>query len=218
MGLAGGPHCLAMCGLGCAGVARAAGGSNRYGTALFHVGRLSGYTLLGAVAGASAQGLGWLTAQTSVLRPVWTLLLLGTLAFGLWMLFNAQQPGWLETLGRRVWVQAKTFAMAWGRGAPLAAGSLWALMPCSLLYSALLVAMLSGSAINGAVTMVLFGLASTLVMTGGTAVLQWFFRGGGHNTLHVWSIRVAGLALVLSSAWALWMGTQSATGFWCFAD
>jgi uncharacterized protein len=222
MGLAGGPHCLAMCGLGCAGVARATGGQNRHATKLFHMGRVAGYTMLGAVAGASTEGLGWLAAQTSVLRPIWTTLMLATFAFGLWMLASARQPVWLELAGRSVWGKVKGFTQVkiGGQGgvAPMMMGGLWALMPCSLLYSALLVAMLSGNAWNGATTMLLFGTGSTLVMTGGTAVALRFLRGSSQVRLQLWSIRLAGLALVAASVWALWMGANSSTGFWCFAQ
>ena len=55
MGLAGGPHCIAMCGAACGGIARApaaAGGvhSVAAGSALFQAGRLTGYALAGAAA------------------------------------------------------------------------------------------------------------------------------------------------------------------------
>lgn len=218
MGLAGGPHCLAMCGLACAGVGQAAGMNSTRALGFFHGGRITGYTLLGSVAGASAQSVGWLAQQTSVLRPVWTLMLLGTFAFGFWMMTAARQPAWVEAMGRQVWSRVKPNAGRWGRGAPLLLGVLWAFMPCSLLYSALLVALLSGSALNGGITMLMFGIGSTLVMTGGLAVLRHFFRRSGAGNVQEWGVRLAGLVLAAGSVWALWMGAGSANGFWCFAS
>lgn len=218
MGLAGGPHCLAMCGLACAGLGRAAGLTSPKAMGVFHAGRVSGYALLGAVAGASAQSVGWLAERTSVLRPVWTVLLLGTFAFGFWMLAAARQPAWVEAAGRRVWSRVKPVASRWGQGTPFVLGCLWALMPCSLLYSALLVALLSGSAFNGGMTMMLFGLGSTVVMMGGTAVIQKLMHRRPTANLHIWGVRLAGLVLALGSVWALWMGASSASGFWCFAS
>ena len=218
MGLAGGPHCLAMCGLACAGVGRAVGPSSPSALWVFHAGRVMGYTLLGVVAGASAQSVGWLAEHTSVLRPVWTVLLLGTFAFGFWMLAVARQPAWVEAAGRSVWSRVKPAASRWGQGAPLLLGGLWALMPCSLLYSALLVALLSGSAAHGGLTMFLFGLGSTLVMTGGTAVIRKLMQQRPSANLHIWGVRLAGLVLTMGSVWALWMGASSTNGFWCFSS
>ena len=73
MGLAGGPHCIAMCGAACAGMGNAAGARRTSALWTFQAGRLVSYSALGAAAAASMQALGWLTTQTAVMRPVWTL-------------------------------------------------------------------------------------------------------------------------------------------------
>ena len=57
MGLAGGPHCIAMCGAACAGIGQAGAPRGTLAIGWFQVGRLTGYTLLGALAAASMQGL-----------------------------------------------------------------------------------------------------------------------------------------------------------------
>ena len=51
MGLAGGPHCAAMCGPACAGVVRMSGRPLAAGLWRFQLGRLLGYSLAGAAAG-----------------------------------------------------------------------------------------------------------------------------------------------------------------------
>jgi flagellar biosynthesis protein FlhB len=51
MGLAGGPHCIAMCGESCCGLIRASGARAAPGMWTFQAGRFAGYTLAGAVAG-----------------------------------------------------------------------------------------------------------------------------------------------------------------------
>ena len=54
MGLAGAPHCAAMCGAACGGIARGCGGANgtvRAGWAL-QVGRIASYALAGALVAA----------------------------------------------------------------------------------------------------------------------------------------------------------------------
>ena len=73
MGLAGGPHCIAMCGAACAGVTRAGRGSPNGSLLAFHAGRLTGYATAGAAAAFAVDSLGWLTTNTAALRPVWTL-------------------------------------------------------------------------------------------------------------------------------------------------
>jgi len=158
MGVLGGPHCVAMCGAACAGLGQAAG--ERRGQALlaFQLGRLGGYSLLGALAAVSVQGLGWLTTQSAAIRPVWTLLHLAALALGFLLMVQARQPVWLDGAARQLWARVRNFNARLGRAAPWMVGGLWALMPCGLLYSALMVAALTSQPLEGAATMALFAL------------------------------------------------------------
>jgi hypothetical protein len=218
MGLAGGPHCVAMCGAACGGVARLDARSTARGLALFQAGRLVGYTALGAVAGASVQGMGWLGTQVAALRPVWTMFHAAALLLGLAMLYLARQPHWLDATGKRVWVAVRNRVPAGGAagaGGIAGLGALWAFMPCGLLYSALLVAALSGSAAGGAAVMALFAVGSGMVLAAG----PWLWlrvRGMGQATGQgAWGVRLAGLALAAMSAWALWMGLMQNGAPWC---
>ena len=67
---------------------------------------------------------------------------------------------WVSSAGRSVWSRLRPLAGA--RGGVFATGALWAFMPCGLLYSALLVASLSGGPLEGALSMALFALGSGL--------------------------------------------------------
>ena len=110
MGLAGGPHCIAMCGAACAGIGYTAGeqqGKQTMAMGLFQLGRVIGYATLGAVAAATIQALGWLTTQSAALRPVWTMVHIAALLLGLVLLVQARQPAWLERSARRVWEKVK---------------------------------------------------------------------------------------------------------------
>ncbi|MEQ1659297.1 MAG: sulfite exporter TauE/SafE family protein [Hylemonella sp.] len=211
MGLAGGPHCIAMCGAACAGLGQAAGERRNEAMWVFQLGRVLGYAALGGLAAASIQGLGWLTIQSAALRPVWTLFHVAAFMLGLVLLVRAQQPVWLENAARRLWSGARALAAGRGRGAPLVVGTLWALLPCGLLYSALLVAAMTGSAIEGAAVMALFAAGTAVSMMAG----PWLWlrlRGTGRGD---WGVRLAGRALAASSAWALWMGLVHDTAPWC---
>ena len=55
MGLAGGPHCIAMCGAACGGLQTSSAGIRIW---QFHLGRIIGYATLGALAAASTPLLG----------------------------------------------------------------------------------------------------------------------------------------------------------------
>jgi sulfite exporter TauE/SafE len=211
MGLAGGPHCVAMCGAACAGIGQAAGDRKNTAMWTFQAGRLLGYSALGSLAAASMQGLGWMSVQTAALRPVWTLFHVATLVLGLLLIWNAQQPVWLEQAGRKIWHGARALAQGRGRGAPLVIGALWTFLPCGLLYSALLVAALTGNALDGALVMALFALGTSVSLMAG----PWLWlrlRGKGTGE---WGVRLAGLALVGSSAWAIWMAFFGEGGLFC---
>lgn len=211
MGLVGGPHCVAMCGAACAGIGRAAGVRSTRALLSFQLSRVAGYALFGAFAAGSVQGLAWLGTNTAVLRPVWTMFHVAALLLGVALLWRARQPGWVEGFGQSVWRKARPAMAALGPRAPLVLGLGWALMPCGLLYSALLVASLSANALEGAATMALFALGTSASLMAGPWLLLRLrgARSGG------WGIRLAGLALVVTSGWALWMGITHPSGLWC---
>lgn len=236
MGLAGGPHCLAMCGAACAALGKESGlpalGKpevvaivlNPGGKTTpiwpnaaqwqFQLGRMLGYAGLGALAGASLQSLGWLTTQSAALRPVWSLFHVLCVVLGLTLMWRAQQPVWLEGLGRGIWRVAKGLTRGHGHTAALFMGMLWALLPCGLLYSALLLATLTSRAWDGAVVMALFALGSSVsLLVGPWLWLRLQARPGADG----WGMRLAGLALAASSGWALWMGLVHNTAPWCVA-
>jgi sulfite exporter TauE/SafE len=215
MGLVGGPHCIAMCGAACAGIGQAAGPRKQSAMLLFQLGRVIGYSALGGVAAASLQGLGWLTVQSAALRPVWSLFHVAALVLGMVLLVQARQPVWLESGARKVWAGVRGVAGRWGGGAPLVLGSLWAFLPCGLLYSALMVAALAGSVGAGALVMALFALGTSVTMFLG----PWLWlrlRGSPVSPgSGQWGVRLAGTALAASSGWALWMALAHNAAPWC---
>ena len=175
MGLLGGTHCVAMCSAPCGvvvwGRAPAEGMSpieqpvhwmprsaapSLLRQLAFHSGRVLGYSLLGALSAWAMDSLAWVTQQTMALRPVWTLMHVAVLGWGLMMMVQLRQPAWVEQAGRSVW--ARVSPLVGSTGGVASAGVLWALMPCGLLYSALLVAALSGGPVQGALSMALFAV------------------------------------------------------------
>ena len=216
MGLAGGPHCIAMCGAACAGIGVTAGdrpAQQNRAMGLFQVGRVLGYAGLGGLAAATMQGLGWLTVQSAALRPVWSTIHVAALVLGLLLLFQARQPAWLERSARNVWERIKRLKERGGAFGPVLVGMLWAFLPCGLLYSALLVAALTGVVWQGAAVMALFVVGTSVsLMAGPWLLLRMQGMGLGDGQ---WGIRLAGLALAISAAVALWMGLMHDQAPWC---
>lgn len=189
----------------------------RSGQWAFQAGRLISYSVLGAVAAGSMQTVGWLSVQSAALRPVWTLMHVAAALLGLILLWQARQPAWLEDGALRLWhgLQSRLGHLV-GPGrlpgtAPLVMGLAWGLLPCGLLYSALLVAALSPGLWQGAWVMLSFALGSALSLLAG----PWLWarlRGEGAGT---WAVRLAGASLFALSVWALWMGLVHDAAPWC---
>ena len=211
MGLAGGPHCTAMCGAACAGVTRL-GKRPQSSLWVFHAGRIAGYSVAGAISAEAVQSLAWLTSQSTALRPVWTLFHVAVLGWGLMMLALARQPMWASDAGRGVW--SKVRPIAGTRGGLFTAGALWTFMPCGLLYSALLVSSLSGSATNGALCMALFALGSGLWLAAAPRLLARL-RDSANRMRQDWGTRISGLLLVIAAVFALWVDLAHRVAQWC---
>lgn len=215
MGLVGGPHCIAMCGAACGGVIRGVGARPVQGMASFQAGRLIGYTVAGGVAGFAMQSLAWLSHNTAALKPVWTMFQLAVLAWGLMLLANARQPAWVEQAGRNVWQKVRP--MAQRRGGLLATGALWTFMPCGLLYSALLVAGLSGGVLEGMLSMALFAVGSGISLGLAPSAFRKL-QELGNRLRKDWGTRIAGALLAAVAAGALWMDVGHHIAEWCGLD
>ncbi|RUO81557.1 sulfite exporter TauE/SafE family protein [Idiomarina tyrosinivorans] len=163
MGLAGAGHCFAMCG----GLAAAIGMQNKRSRIyLYHLGRLSSYMLLGAIVAAVVDGLGLRMGLTHmVLRWVAGafLIALGLYITNIWrglvVIERIALPLW-----RRIQPLAQRIRRHDGLFMSYLAGAFWGWLPCGLVYSALTWAAISGNAINGALTMLFFGIGTLPAM------------------------------------------------------
>jgi len=218
LGLAGVPHCAAMCGAGCA----VAVGGARSGVATpwaFHLARIAGYAAAGGVAAASVGALALLGQWSPALRPLWTLLHVAALALGLWLLWHGRQPMWMAALGNRSARVAATSPGQWqvlrGPTRAGAIGAAWVAWPCGLLQSALVVAGLANSALGGAAVMAGFAAVTAV----GLGVGPWLWRRaeglGTPARAADLAVRLAGALLAMSSAWALGHGLWQRVLDWC---
>jgi sulfite exporter TauE/SafE len=91
LGLAGGVHCVAMCGPASAAIARTPADA-----AWFHLGRLLAYGALGGLASAGAVGMAHVAGAASWLHPIWLLSHVLLAMLGGWMLCTGRHPRWVQ--------------------------------------------------------------------------------------------------------------------------
>lgn len=142
-GLAGTPHCLAMCGGFASSCSRPRGG-----LAAWHAGRLTTYAILGAAAagvGAALPGPPVVTAVVALMLLAWFALSLA----GVVREPHLAVPG-LARISARI---ARHEGLGWRYAFGLATG----LLPCGLVYSALSVPVALGRPLAGALAMLAFG-------------------------------------------------------------
>jgi sulfite exporter TauE/SafE len=215
MGVAASPHCAAMCGAPCAALS----GGGRRSAIGFQFGRLLSYMAGGALAAASVGLLAEWSRALPVLRPLWLLLHMALLALGLWWLASGRQPDWMKR-DRAVPVQIVRHQEPNARATRATlAGLAWVAWPCGVSQSALLLAALASTPQGGALTMAAFATGSMPALLAGPWVWsRWQARHGGAVagvSLATLGFRVAGVALVLSSGWALTHGMWSSIAAWC---
>lgn len=216
IGLAGSVHCIGMCGgivsaftivsaprrrFPIAVVTEGAVIAGEDGSQLtrmlsYNSGRIASYAVAGALAGGLAQGVAALV-DINIVRTItyWAsnilLAMLGLYLMGLW-------PGVarLESLGRKLWhhLQPLTPRLFPLNTAPklFAAGLIWGWLPCGMVYSMLLTAMLAGTASGGAMLMAAFGLGTLPAM-----FLIGFLGLRIANLRHYKDVRVLAGAVVL---------------------
>lgn len=214
LGLAGAPHCAAMCGAPCAAI-----GPRGAPRLAFHAARIASYAAAGAVAAASVSALATLTQWSPALRPLWTLLHAAALALGLWLLWHGRQPAWMARIGRVPAAATAAWRPVRGPQRPstprllgtAGAGLAWAAWPCGLLQSALLVAALANGAAGGAAAMATFAVASLPGLVAAPWLLHRLHAAGAERI----AVRAAGVLLMLGSSWALGHGLWQRFVAWC---
>ncbi len=163
-------HCAGMCGpLACSLMPTRGDQSNpQVVSTAYHLSRLTGYALLGGLAGGMGRTpLLWMSQSALIWLP-WVLVLIFV---ALALRWDRHLPK-IAALGRITWK-----LQGWMRGrsrvqAAAALGFATPLLPCGPLYFILALALLAGSAIKGVEVMLAFGL--------GTVPLLWLAQSQFH--------------------------------------
>ena len=163
IGFLGGTHCVGMCG-GIVSALSMGAGSRPSLHLAYNLGRIISYGLAGAIAGALGGASLALSGQLPVRIILFVLANLMLVALGLYLTGVTRALAFTERFGQKLWrhlqplsrryLPARSVAQAF----PL--GLLWGWLPCGLVYSALITALTSGSALHGAGLMLAFGLGT----------------------------------------------------------
>ena len=206
VGLLGGVHCVGMCG-GIVAMTGASLPAGRRTTLLlaYNGGRIFSYTLIGALFG----GLGRVALGALALPRVQ--FLLAAVAGAFMVLLGLYLGGWwhgLQTLerlgGRLVWARleplGRHFLPPRTPARALLLGMVWGWLPCGLVYSVAIWSLSAGSAPQGGLLTLAFGLGTLpnlLTMGWAASRLQRWIRQDAVR-------RIAGLAVVLMGGVMLW--------------
>lgn len=180
IGLAGGIHCIGMCG----GVSLAmnaaipAKHNKLFYTLAYNAGRIFSYVIAGILTGAFGQiATHYVPLSGPILLVISCIMLIAMAAYlGNWWrgLTYIEQAGsvlwrYLQPLSKR-FIPFKT---------PLHAvpyGMIWGWLPCGLVYSTLTWALASGSALDGGLIMAGFGLGTLPTLIATALGAQWLSR------------------------------------------
>jgi sulfite exporter TauE/SafE len=186
LGIASGVHCVGMCG----GFVAAFNGVNRGQTPItvvsrrvigvcprltqhwrrtlaFNAGRITSYSVAGAVAGTLGYAANAAFGAQNVLYVIANLLL---------VFIGLHLAGWfsgIERIGAPLWRRLQPHAARAMGANPYVAGLFWGWMPCGLVYGALAVAAFAGSASAGAAAMAAYGLGTLPWLVGAGAAFAW---------------------------------------------
>ncbi|MCW8883664.1 MAG: sulfite exporter TauE/SafE family protein [Motiliproteus sp.] len=210
VGLVGGVHCIGMCGgiVSTLSLGLPAETRNNLWAMLpyqlsYNLGRIFSYVVAGAIMG----GLGTLLVQWMPLQLAQKVLLgfagtfmilLGLYIGGWWMALNQ-----LEKVGGRLWKLIEPY----GRGLipiktpaqAIKVGLIWGWVPCGLVYTMLINAVSTGSALNGAGVMLAFALGTLPNL-----VIMGMLAGAAAHLLHSKKVKkLAGLLIIGFGIYAL---------------
>jgi sulfite exporter TauE/SafE len=211
VGLLGGVHCVGMCGgivgtltLGLPREVRSSPPRLFPYQLTYNLGRVAGYVAAGALMGALGTFALALMPVQSAQRVLYAVAALFMILLGLYL------GGWwpvlarLERLGARLWRRIEPIGRRLlpirSPSQALLLGFVWAWIPCGLVYSVLIWCVSAGSATQGALLMLAFGLG-TLPTLLGMGILA---GAAARFADQVWVRRAAGALVLGFGFYALW--------------
>ncbi len=211
LGVVSSVHCTQMCGPIVLAYSLPLGEARRGALAhvAYNLGRLLTYAMLGALAGAAGGGVATLgrlagIERTAALVAGSVMIVAGILMSG-WLprttLVTIGETGPLRRLGAARLLRSSRPASKFALGAALG------FLPCGLIYAALLKALDTGSALDGALTMLAFGLG-----TSGALLAIGIFSTAITTRFRRYGTVMATASLLLLGCFLLWRGFTASSG------
>ncbi|MDY0960780.1 MULTISPECIES: sulfite exporter TauE/SafE family protein [Massilia] len=186
VGLAGSVHCVGMCGgiVGALSLPRprqptpalrepafpvpvrsSTASASLTWIGAYNAGRIASYMTAGALAGGLAGSAASLASLPALQAGFYWAANLMLVALGLFLMDAWRGLARVEQAGQALWrhlapLLRRVNGARAGGGRMFALGALWGWLPCGMVYSVLVTAMLSGSALGGAGVMLAFGLGT----------------------------------------------------------
>ena len=171
----------------------------------YNIGRLLSYSLAGLIAGAVGtsvlQSTGFDQGH-AILRMIGIVMMV---AIGLYLTGWLPQIASVEKIGIPLWkhlepVGRKLVPVA-SLPKALAYGLIWGWLPCGMVYFVLVWALTAGSAVNGALTMVAFGLGTLPTLVTAGFMTSWITRFT-HSTR---ARQLVGLLIIIAAIGSLFI-------------
>jgi uncharacterized protein len=203
-GLLGGAHCVGMCGGIVAAMSFQSGQRQAFSFHLaYSAGRMGSYATAGALAGLIGSAAFLSETLFPLQKGLYVLAQVVLILLGLYLAGLNQAVLWLERAGGSLWQRVQPLLgkvlPVKNHGQALVAGALWGWLPCGLVYSVLVSALASGSAGQGALLLLAFGLGTlpNLLLMG------WAAESLRSLTRQPWLRRLAGAVVAGMGVWGL---------------
>lgn len=196
-------HCIAMCGgINLTQCIPQSGGSPLRASALYNIGRVISYTVVGFIVGALGSVItlgGVLKGAVQIIAGMF-MVIMGVNMLGIFP--------WLYKLTPRMpsFIASRVNAEKGKSKSPLIIGLLNGLMPCGPLQAMQIYALSTGSPIKGAVSMLLFSIGTVPLMFGLGALSSLLTKKFTHKVVTVGAVFVTVLGLTMLSQGAALSG------------
>ena len=178
----------------------------------YNIGRIISYGAAGLLAGAIGAGVIQSTGIESghaVLRIIGVMMMV---AIGLYLTGWLPQIASVEKIGIPLWKRLEPIGRKLVPVASLpkalAYGLIWGWLPCGMVYFVLVWALTAGSAVNGALTMVAFGLGTLPTLVTAGFMTSWITRFT-HSTR---ARQVVGLLIIIAAIGSLFIPMEGHHG------
>ena len=165
-GLLGGVHCFGMCG-GIVGALSINNAPKKIPINIlfgYNLGRILGYVCAGTLVAFIGSSLANLTGLQSIQTVLAIISACFMIALGLYLAGIWQGLAKIEIIGNRLWTYiqpiSKRFMPVHTFQRALPFGFIWGWLPCGLVYTALIWTLSAGSALEGGLIMLAFGLGT----------------------------------------------------------